>query len=59
MGRPLPSNRTLVEPMKFLLLGRRLNNYLDKLGSYHCELMSGDLLKPMSKVKTPFSFFNT
>ena len=32
--------------------------YLVKLGSYHCELMSGDLLKPMSNSNTPFSFFN-
>lgn len=34
-------------------------NYLDKLGSYHCELMSGDLLKGLTNSKTPFSFFNT
>ena len=34
-------------------------NYLDKLGSYHCELMSGDLLKGATNSKTPFSFFNT
>jgi hypothetical protein len=33
-------------------------NHLDKLGSYHCELMSGDLLKLMSNSDTPFSFFN-
>ncbi len=33
--------------------------HLDKLGSYHCELMSGDLLKSMTDSKTPFSFFNT
>lgn len=33
-------------------------HHLDKLGSYHCELMSGDLLKNMSNSKTPFSFFN-
>ena len=32
--------------------------HLDKLGSYHCELMSGDLLKNMTNSKTPFSFFN-
>ena len=32
--------------------------HLDKLGSYHCELMSGDLLKPMSNSNTPFSFFD-
>ena len=32
--------------------------YLDKLGSYHCELMSGDLLKNFTLSKTPFSFFN-
>ena len=23
-------------------------NYLDRLGSYHCELMSGDLLKTLT-----------
>lgn len=34
-------------------------NYLDKLGSHHCELMSGDLLKGATNSKTPFSFFNT
>ena len=34
-------------------------NYLDKLGSYHCELMSGDLLSGLTNSKTPFSFFNT
>ena len=34
-------------------------NHLDKLGSYHCELMSGDLLKAATNSKTPFSFFNT
>mgnify|MGYP003113475575 FL=1 len=34
-------------------------NYLDKLGSYHCELMSGDLLKGATNSRTPFSFFNT
>tara|TARA_R100000231_G_scaffold42834_1_gene37374 strand:- start:634 stop:1404 length:771 start_codon:yes stop_codon:yes gene_type:complete len=34
-------------------------NHLDKLGNYHCELMSGDLLKTMTNSKTPFSFFNT
>lgn len=34
-------------------------NYLNKLGQYHCELMSGDLLKPMSNSETPFSFFDT
>ena len=34
-------------------------NYLHKLGSYHCELMSGDLLKGATNSKTPFSFFNT
>ena len=34
-------------------------NYLDKLGSYHCELMSGDLLKNLTNSQTPFSFFNT
>jgi len=33
--------------------------HLDKLGTYHCELMSGDLLKNMTNSKTPFSFFNT
>ena len=33
--------------------------YLDKLGSYHCELMSGDLLKNLTNSKTPFSFYNT
>lgn len=33
--------------------------YLDQLGDYHCELMSGDLLKEMTNSKTPFSFFNT
>jgi hypothetical protein len=32
--------------------------YLDKLGSYHCELMSGDLLKNTTNSDTPFSFFN-
>ncbi len=32
--------------------------HLDKLGTYHCELMSGDLLKNMTNSKTPFSFFN-
>ena len=34
-------------------------DHLDKLGSYHCELMSGDLLKAATNSKTPFSFFNT
>ena len=38
---------------------KEAQNYLDKLGSYHCELMSGDLLKKMTNSKTPFSFFNT
>jgi len=33
--------------------------HLDKLESYHCELMSGDFLKNMTNSKTPFSFFNT
>tara|TARA_R100000426_G_scaffold85374_1_gene65297 strand:- start:78 stop:836 length:759 start_codon:yes stop_codon:yes gene_type:complete len=33
-------------------------NYLDRLGSYHCELMSGDLLKTLTNSDTPFSFFN-
>jgi len=33
--------------------------YLDKLGSYHCELMSGDLLKNTTNSETPFSFYNT
>tara|TARA_R100000008_G_C3562553_1_gene157108 strand:- start:472 stop:1242 length:771 start_codon:yes stop_codon:yes gene_type:complete len=33
--------------------------YLDKLKSYHCELMSGELLRGMTNSKTPFSFYNT
>tara|TARA_R110000751_G_scaffold264926_1_gene364035 strand:+ start:1261 stop:1953 length:693 start_codon:yes stop_codon:yes gene_type:complete len=38
---------------------KEAQNYLDELGSYHCELMSGDLLKKTTNSKTPFSFFNT
>lgn len=33
-------------------------NYLSKLSVYHCELMSGDILKHFTNCKTPFSFFN-
>ena len=33
--------------------------HLDKLGAYHCELMSGDLLNNMTNSKTPLSFFNS
>tara|TARA_R110001592_G_scaffold168192_1_gene404062 strand:+ start:385 stop:1137 length:753 start_codon:yes stop_codon:yes gene_type:complete len=43
---------------EIFLAWKTAQNYLDKLGSYHCELMSGDLLKPMSNSNTPFSFFN-
>jgi len=32
--------------------------HLDMLGQYHCELMSGDLLKNFSESETPFSFYN-
>jgi len=43
---------------EIFLAWKAAQQYLDKLGSYHCELMSGDLLKPMSNSNTPFSFFN-
>ena len=33
-------------------------NYLDDLNRYHCELMSGDILKTITQSNTPFSFFN-
>lgn len=32
--------------------------HLDMLGQYHCELMSGDILKNFSESDTPFSFYN-
>lgn len=32
--------------------------YLDRLGNYHCELMSGDLLKNVTNSETPFSFYD-
>jgi hypothetical protein len=32
--------------------------YLDQLANYHCELMSGDLLKNLTESTTPFSFYN-
>ena len=54
-----PSSRTSTGLMKFLLRGKQPRHHLDKLGSYHCELMSGDLLKAATNSKTPFSFFNT
>jgi len=34
-------------------------NHLDKLDVYHCEIVSGGILKKRTKSKTPFSFFNT
>lgn len=37
---------------------RSAQMHLDKLAEYHCELMSGDLLKNFSLSRTPFSFFN-
>ena len=43
---------------EIFLAWKTAQNHLDKLGSYHCELMSGDLLKPMSNSNTPFSFFD-
>ena len=32
--------------------------YLDILGQYHCELLSGDLMKNLTESPTPFSFYN-
>lgn len=43
---------------EIFLAWKTAQNHLDKLGSYHCELMSGDILKEMSNSNTPFSFFN-
>lgn len=31
---------------------------LDRLGSIHCELLSGEILKQFTESPTPFSFFN-
>tara|TARA_R100000742_G_C4279556_1_gene104478 strand:- start:8608 stop:9303 length:696 start_codon:yes stop_codon:yes gene_type:complete len=33
--------------------------YLEDLDTYHCEIVSGGLLKKRTNSKTPFSFFNT
>jgi len=33
-------------------------NYLANLDEYHCELMSGDILKTITESSNPFSFFN-
>ena len=43
---------------EIFLAWKTAQKYLDKLGSYHCELVSGEILKKMSNSNTPFSFFN-
>ena len=37
---------------------KEAQKHLDKLGQYHCEMVSGAMLKKLTNSQTPFSFFN-